>query len=115
VRRWSIAIARAFACLRRRAIATEKSNATIAAEQIKRAQTNLELATRTAERLRPLAGKPMCRPSNSIKRNRRNVTLRVELHGLGDLRLRHAVHHHSGDNSSRLQGILKPSNVSWRF
>jgi membrane fusion protein, multidrug efflux system len=42
---------------RRRAIATEKSNATIAAEQIKRAQTNLELATRTAERLRPLAGK----------------------------------------------------------
>ena len=42
---------------RRRAIATEKSNATIAAAQIKRAQTNLELATRTAERLRPLAGK----------------------------------------------------------
>ena len=42
---------------RRRAIATEKSNATIASEQIKRAQTNLELATRTAERLRPLAGK----------------------------------------------------------
>ncbi|MGO9235130.1 MAG: biotin/lipoyl-binding protein, partial [Methylocella sp.] len=42
---------------RRRAIATEKSNAAIAAEQIKRAQTNLELATRTAERLRPLAGK----------------------------------------------------------
>jgi multidrug efflux system membrane fusion protein len=42
---------------RRRAIATEKSNATIAAEQIKRAQTNLELATRTADRLRPLAGK----------------------------------------------------------
>jgi membrane fusion protein, multidrug efflux system len=42
---------------RRRAIATEKSNATIAAEQIKRAQTNLELAARTTERLRPLAGK----------------------------------------------------------
>jgi membrane fusion protein, multidrug efflux system len=42
---------------RRRAIATEKSNATIAAAQIKRAQMNLELATRTAERLRPLAGK----------------------------------------------------------
>ena len=42
---------------RRRAIATEKSNATIASEQIKRAQTNLELATRTSERLRPLAGK----------------------------------------------------------
>jgi membrane fusion protein, multidrug efflux system len=42
---------------RRRAIGTEKSNATIAAEQIKRAQTNPELATRTAERLRPLAGK----------------------------------------------------------
>jgi membrane fusion protein, multidrug efflux system len=42
---------------RRRAIATEKSNATIAAAQIKRAQMNLELATRTAESLRPLAGK----------------------------------------------------------
>jgi len=42
---------------RRRAVATEKSNATIASEQVKRAQTNLELATRTVERLRPLAGK----------------------------------------------------------
>ena len=38
---------------RRRAIVTEKSNATIAREQIKRAQANLELATRTAERLQP--------------------------------------------------------------
>ena len=42
---------------RRRALATEKSNAKIASEQTKRAQTNYELATRTAERLRPLAGK----------------------------------------------------------
>jgi multidrug efflux system membrane fusion protein len=42
---------------RRPAIAAEKSNATIAAEQIKRAQTNLELATRTTDWLRPLAGK----------------------------------------------------------
>ena len=42
---------------RRRALATEKSNAKIASEQTKRAQTNYELAARTAERLRPLASK----------------------------------------------------------
>jgi membrane fusion protein, multidrug efflux system len=42
---------------RRRTIATDKSNATIASEQIKRAQTNLELATRSVERLRPLVAK----------------------------------------------------------
>jgi multidrug efflux system membrane fusion protein len=42
---------------RRRAVATEKSNATIAGEQTKRARTNYELATRTVERLRPLASK----------------------------------------------------------
>ena len=58
---------------RRPAIATEKSNATIAAEQIKRAQTNLELATRTTDWLGRLRRRPMCRPSNSIKRKRRNV------------------------------------------
>ena len=43
--------------MRRRTLATEKSNAKIASEQTKRAQTNYELASRTAERLRPLAGK----------------------------------------------------------
>jgi len=42
---------------RRRSIATERSNATIASEQVKRAQTNLQLAARTSERLRPLASK----------------------------------------------------------
>jgi len=42
---------------RRRTISTDKSNATIASEQIKRAQTNLELATRTVDRLRPLVAK----------------------------------------------------------
>jgi membrane fusion protein, multidrug efflux system len=42
---------------RRRNISTDKSNATIASEQIKRAQTNLELAMRTVERLRPLVAK----------------------------------------------------------
>jgi membrane fusion protein, multidrug efflux system len=42
---------------RRRSIATDKSNATIASDQIKRARTNLELATRTVERLRPLVAK----------------------------------------------------------
>lgn len=41
----------------RRVISTEKSNLQIASEQIKRAQTNYDLAVRTTERLRPLAGK----------------------------------------------------------
>ncbi len=41
----------------RRIISTEKSNLQIASEQIKRAQTNYDLAVRTTERLRPLAGK----------------------------------------------------------
>jgi membrane fusion protein, multidrug efflux system len=42
---------------RRRTISTDKSNATIASEQVKRAQRNLELADRTVERLRPLVAK----------------------------------------------------------
>jgi multidrug efflux system membrane fusion protein len=41
----------------KRLVSTEKSNALIAGEQIKRAETNYELTTRTTERLRPLAGK----------------------------------------------------------
>lgn len=41
----------------RRVISTEKSNVQIASGQIKRAQTNYELAVRTTERLKPLAGK----------------------------------------------------------
>lgn len=40
-----------------RVISTEKSNAQIASQQFKRAQTNYDLAARTTERLRPLAGK----------------------------------------------------------
>jgi multidrug efflux system membrane fusion protein len=40
---------------RRRVLSTEKSNATIADEQARRAQTNSELAARTVERLGPLA------------------------------------------------------------
>ncbi len=41
----------------RRVVSTQRSAATIAAEQIERATTNLELATRTVERLRPLAAR----------------------------------------------------------
>lgn len=41
----------------RRVISTERMNAQIAGDQIKRAQTNYDLAARTTERLRPLAGK----------------------------------------------------------
>ncbi len=41
----------------RRVLSTQQSAATVAADQVRRALTNLELATRTAERLRPLAAK----------------------------------------------------------
>jgi len=41
----------------RRAVATQRSAATVAADQVRRAATNLDLATRTVERLRPLAAK----------------------------------------------------------
>ncbi|MEI9887613.1 MAG: multidrug transporter subunit MdtN [Rhizomicrobium sp.] len=41
----------------RRVLSTQRSAATIAAEQVKRAMANLDLATRTVERLRPLAAK----------------------------------------------------------
>jgi membrane fusion protein, multidrug efflux system len=41
----------------RRVVSTQRSVATIAADQVQRAVTNLDLATRTVERLRPLAAK----------------------------------------------------------
>jgi multidrug efflux system membrane fusion protein len=41
----------------RRVVSTEQSTATVAGDQVRRAQTNLELARRTVERLRPLAAK----------------------------------------------------------
>jgi multidrug efflux system membrane fusion protein len=41
----------------RRALSTQRSAASVAADQVRRAATNLELATRTVERLRPLAAK----------------------------------------------------------
>ena len=50
-------IAVATLATQRRALATQRSAATIAADQVKRASTNLELATRTVERLAPLADK----------------------------------------------------------
>jgi membrane fusion protein, multidrug efflux system len=52
-----LALAKATLETERRQIGTQKSAAVVAADQIKRATTNLELATRTTERLRPLAAK----------------------------------------------------------
>ncbi len=52
-----LGVAQAALDAQRRVISTEKSNLQIAGEQIKRAQTNYDLAARTTERLRPLAGK----------------------------------------------------------
>jgi multidrug efflux system membrane fusion protein len=50
-----LAFAQAELDTRRRVLSTERSNATIADEQARRAQTNRELTARTVERLGPLA------------------------------------------------------------
>jgi membrane fusion protein, multidrug efflux system len=50
-----LAFAEAELDTRRRVLSTEQSNVTIASDQIRRAQTNSELAARTVERLSPLA------------------------------------------------------------
>jgi multidrug efflux system membrane fusion protein len=52
-----LAIAEAALATQRRVLSTQRSAATVAREQTQRATTNLELATRTVERLRPLAAK----------------------------------------------------------
>lgn len=52
-----VAVATATLATIKRHIRAETSNASIADEQIRRAQTNLELASRTVQRLRPLAQK----------------------------------------------------------
>lgn len=49
-----LALARAQLDTKRRFVSTQRSNATIAREQTRTAQANYELATRTADRLRPL-------------------------------------------------------------
>lgn len=55
--RADLAVAEAALETRRRVVATQRSAAAIASDQVKRAATNLDLAARTAERLRPLAAK----------------------------------------------------------
>ena len=55
--RADLALAEAALATQRRAVATQQSAATVAADQVQRATTNLDLATRTVERLRPLAAK----------------------------------------------------------
>lgn len=52
-----LALARAELDSKRRFVSTQRSNATIAAEQTMTARANYELATRTAERLQPLSAK----------------------------------------------------------
>ena len=42
---------------RRRILSTQRSTAVVAADQVRSAETNLDLATRTVDRLRPLAAK----------------------------------------------------------
>ncbi|MEJ0024782.1 MAG: multidrug transporter subunit MdtN [Rhizomicrobium sp.] len=50
-------LAKAALDTQRRVLSTQRSAATVAADQVKRALANLDLATRTVERLRPLAAK----------------------------------------------------------
>ena len=52
-----LAVAEAQLDTQRRYVSTQRSNATIARDQTKNARANFELATRTAERLRPLTAK----------------------------------------------------------
>jgi multidrug efflux system membrane fusion protein len=52
-----LAIAEAALATQQRVLSTQRSAATVAQEQTQRATANLELATRTVERLRPLAAK----------------------------------------------------------
>jgi len=53
----NLALAQARLETQRRIVATQASVAAVAAEQVRRAETNLDLANRTVERLRPLAAK----------------------------------------------------------
>ena len=53
----NLALAQARLETQRRVVATQASVAAVAAEQVRRAEANLELADRTVERLRPLAAK----------------------------------------------------------
>jgi len=52
-----LALAEAGLATQRRVLSTQRSTATVAGDQVGRAATNLNLALRTAERLRPLAAK----------------------------------------------------------
>jgi multidrug efflux system membrane fusion protein len=55
--RANLDVARAALETQRRFVSTQRSTAVVAADQTRSAETNLELATRTVERLRPLAAK----------------------------------------------------------
>ena len=55
--RANLEVAQAALETRRRVLSTQQSTAVVAADQVRSAETNLELATRTVDRLRPLAGK----------------------------------------------------------
>jgi membrane fusion protein, multidrug efflux system len=52
-----LALAEAALATQKRIVSTQRSAADVAADQVVRATTNLDLATRTAERLKPLAAK----------------------------------------------------------
>jgi len=55
--RANLEVAKAALETQRRFLSTQRSTAVVAADQTRSAETNLELATRTVERLRPLAAK----------------------------------------------------------
>jgi multidrug efflux system membrane fusion protein len=55
--RANLEVAQAALETRRRILSTQRSTAVVAGDQVRSAETNLDLATRTVNRLRPLAGK----------------------------------------------------------
>jgi multidrug efflux system membrane fusion protein len=55
--RANLAVAQAALETQHRILSTQRSTAVVAADQVRSAESNLELATRTVERLRPLAAK----------------------------------------------------------
>src|SRR4051812_48352031 len=55
--RSDLALAQAGLATQRRVLSTQRSTATVAGDQVNRAATNLDLALRTVDRLRPLAAK----------------------------------------------------------
>jgi membrane fusion protein, multidrug efflux system len=72
--RADLEVAKAALETQRRFLSTQRSNATVAADQTQSAETNLDLANRTVERLRPLADKGYVPTQQLDQARRRSAT-----------------------------------------